>query len=374
MHVVLDLLHIRTPIYMGIANMAYNLAKGFHDYSKCQVSVLVWAEMSGFIAGAIDREMHQIVLPDRLKDVPRYRRGLCPSRVKELLAENKVDVILTTYFNLSSYVYPKAYHQICVVHDMQPFKNELDESHYYRALKWLLQSVAYYRLVPHIVTISQYVRGDVRRYSGKDPVVIYNSISERTAGEQRIKEIENIPYILDVNTFWKYKNTERLILAFCAIKDRIPHHLYLKGVNDNEDRYEDLSVFIDRLGVKDRVILDISNRSEEEMNYLYSHASLFVSPSLREGFGLTPIEASLHKVPVVVSNIETLLEVTDGLVDSFDPKSVESIAKVMLNALQHPPSSAELEGIAAHYKEKYSCKCQIDAYMRLVESVANMKN
>ena len=118
MHVVLDLLHIRTPIYMGIANMAYNLAKGFHDYSKCQVSVLVWAEMSGFIAGAIDREMHQIVLPDRLKDVPRYRRGLCPSRVKELLAENKVDVILTTYFNLSSYVYPKAYHQICVVHDI----------------------------------------------------------------------------------------------------------------------------------------------------------------------------------------------------------------------------------------------------------------
>ena len=60
MHVVLDLLNIRTPIFMGIANMAYNLARGFHDYSKCQVSVLVWSGMSEFIAGAIDRDMHQI--------------------------------------------------------------------------------------------------------------------------------------------------------------------------------------------------------------------------------------------------------------------------------------------------------------------------
>lgn len=368
MNIVLDLLHVRTPLYTGIAVMAFNLVRGFCEYSSWRVSILVWAGMSVFVADAIDKDVPRIVLPDELQRVPRRKRGLCPSCVIEELARYDIDVILTTCYTIESYVYPRKYHQVGVVHDIQPFKNYFDEGHYWRAWKWIMQSVVYYHLVSHIVTISEFVKKDVRKYSGKNSVVIYNSVSNDDVCELPIKKLENNPFILDVNSFWKYKNTERLILAFCAIKDLIPHTLYLKGVNDSKERYEELTEFICGKNLEDRVILDNSNRSREEMAYLYHHASLFVSPSLKEGFGQTPIEAALHCVPVVVSNIDTLLEVTGGLVEKFNPESVESKSKAMLHALQNPPSSIELKSIANHYRDKYSPKRQVEAYMQLIDS------
>lgn len=369
MHIVLDLLHVRTPVYTGIASMAFNLVRGFCEYSNWHVSILIWAGMAEFIADAIGKDIPKIILSDELQRVPRRKRGICPSCVKEKLAKHHADVILTTCYTIASYVYPRRYHQIGVVHDLQPFKNDFDEGHYWRALKWILQSVVYFHFVPHIVAISEFVERDIKRYSGRDTVTIYNSVCHETVSEQKIEEFENIPYILDVNSFWKYKNTERLIQAFCTIKDQIPHILYLKGVDDSKERYDEVMNFINEKGCKDRVVVDVCGRSKEEMTYLYRHASLFVSPSLKEGFGQTPIEASIHRVPVVVSNIETLREVTDGLVDCFDPHSPKSISKAILHALQHPRSSMDLEKIAAHYMEKYSPQRQIEAYMQLIESV-----
>ena len=368
-HVVLDLLHIHTPLYTGIASMAFNLVKGFHKYSEWKVSLLVWASVSEFVADATGGVAPQIALSDHLYGMSRLKRGLCPASVKDILVKNNVDVILTTCFTIESFVYPRCFRQIGVVHDMQPFKNEFDEKHYKVAFSWLLQSVFYYCIVPHLVTISNFVRNDVKKYCLRDPKVIYNCISEHTKGELPIKEVECKSYILDVNSFWKYKNTERLILAYCAIKEKIPHYLYLKGINDSQERYQDLLRLINERGVKDRVIIDVSSRTQEEMNYLYHHASLFISPSLREGFGQTPIEASLHQVPVVVSDIDTLQEVTAGMVGTFDPLSVESISNAMLNALKKQPSVIELEHIAARYRSMYSSKRQIEQYKHLIESV-----
>lgn len=349
--------------------MAFNLVKGFHKYSEWKVSLLVWTGVSDFVADATGGDAPLIILPDYLQGVSRLKRGLCPASVKDVLVQHNVDVILTTCFTIESYIYPRCFRQIGVVHDMQPFKNEFDEKHYRAALYWLLQSVFYYRKVLHLVTISNCVSSDVKKYCRRDSIVIYNSVSEHTKEEQSIKEIKYKSYILDVNSFWKYKNTERLILAFSAIKELIPHYLYLKGINDSQERYEDLLRLINEKGLTDRVIIDVSSRTQEEMNYLYHHASLFISPSLREGFGQTPIEASLHQVPVVVSDIDTLKEVTDDMVRTFDPLSVESISDVMLNALKQQPSVIELEHIAVHYRSKYSSKRQIEQYMHLIESV-----
>ena len=371
MHLLIDLQHIQFSFNTGIINFSFDLVKGFVKYSNWDIVLLVWDDQEGFIDKNLGIDLPKIVVPSHLKKVSRLRRGLCPSSVKKEIDKRGVDVILTVCFTISSYLYPKKYHQIGVIHDIQLLKIRLQERDWPCALYMFSNMFVYYRLLDKLVTISDFVRHDVKKLCGRNSTVIYNSINRNTENEQDIETIKNTPYILDVNSFFKYKNTENLIRAFSSIKDKIPHILYLKGYKDDGIRYEELMQFIKSEGCEERIIMDITNRTTEEMNYLYHHADLFVSPSFMEGFGMTPIEAAFHKAPVAVSNIGTLVEVTDGLVPTFDPRSVESISETILKVLNNPPSESDLAHIADHFRKKYSLENQVRAYMSLIETVKN---
>ncbi len=95
---------------------------------------------------------------------------------------------------------------------------------------------------------------------------------------------------------------------------------------------------------------------------------MFVTPSLKEGFGWTPIEAAVLKTPVLISNIDVLKEVTCGKIPTFDPYSVDDLAKKMLSTLETPPSMEERVALSAFYQEKYSLKKQIDGLTEIVLS------
>ena len=136
--------------------------------------------------------------------------------------------------------------------------------------------------------------------------------------------------------------------------------MYLKGYNSRCSDVNYLQSVVSKLKMVNRVVFDTSNRSEEEMRWLYAHADMFVSPSLKEGFGWTPIEAAILKTPVLISDIDVLKETTCGKMPTFDPYSVEDLANKMLSILECPPSIEEREALSAFYQERYSLKRQID--------------
>jgi glycosyltransferase involved in cell wall biosynthesis len=65
--------------------------------------------------------------------------------------------------------------------------------------------------------------------------------------------------------------------------------------------------------------------SDKELSVLYGEASVFVFPSLYEGFGFPILEAFHHGTPVVTSNISSMPEVAGNAAELVDPQSVESI-------------------------------------------------
>lgn len=62
--------------------------------------------------------------------------------------------------------------------------------------------------------------------------------------------------------------------------------------------------------------------SDEELMALYRHASVFVYPSLYEGFGIPPLEAMMCGCPVVVSDIKVFHEVYGDSVEYCDCHNV----------------------------------------------------
>jgi glycosyltransferase involved in cell wall biosynthesis len=201
---------------------------------------------------------------------------------------------------------------------------------------------------------------------GVDSFVIYNSIPfDFSVNEQPVDTVNGKRFILDVNRFNRYKNAEILIRSFNQIKNEIPHLLYLKGNKLNPAGYDFLKTLVSELKLENRVILDDSYRSKEEMRYLYRHADLFVSPSLKEGFGWTPIEAAILKTPVLISNIDVLMEVTCNKLPNFNPRSSNELSKKVLELLKNPPEKEEREKLAMFYLRKYSLKNQIDKMVKV---------
>src|SRR6202007_3468208 len=75
---------------------------------------------------------------------------------------------------------------------------------------------------------------------------------------------------------------------------------------------------------------------------MYRLASVFVFPSLYEGFGLPPLEAMASGTPVVTSNVSSLPEVAGGGAMLVDPYDVSSIVEGMRGVLSDPDLAREM--------------------------------
>jgi len=107
------------------------------------------------------------------------------------------------------------------------------------------------------------------------------------------------PYILYVGNNYPHKNLDRLKLA------------HQKLVED---------------GLNYELILVTDYVSDEELGELYKNASLFIFPSLWEGFGLPPLEAMKRGTVVVSSNAACLPEILGDAAIYFNPLNVDDMA------------------------------------------------
>jgi glycosyltransferase involved in cell wall biosynthesis len=85
----------------------------------------------------------------------------------------------------------------------------------------------------------------------------------------------------------------------------------------------------------------LGSLSDEELPALYAAASLFVFPSLYEGFGLPPLEAMACGAPTLVSSVSSLPEVVGEAAELCDPEPA-AIAAAMERVLRDPAHQVEL--------------------------------
>lgn len=140
------------------------------------------------------------------------------------------------------------------------------------------------------------------------------------------------PYVFNIAGFDVRKNLRVLLEAFSSFR-RAGHEewkLVIAGEphSDNRTIYPPIRPEIRRLGLEAAVELPGRVSEAKRLDY-FRGASMYVSPSLAEGFGLTCLEAMACGVPTIGSNRGSLPEVIEdgGLI--VDP-STEAVAHAMV--------------------------------------------
>lgn len=184
---------------------------------------------------------------------------------------------------------------------------------------------------------TEYVKeGLVKRFNvSPRKIVVTSAAAEMPYKRPRVDLLKfgiNKPYLLYVGNAYPHKNLERLIIAFGKLitEYMLDYQLVIAGRKDHF--HERLEQDVASVRLDDRVIFT-DYVSDAELAGLYKKASLYVFPSLSEGFGLPALEAMSYGVPVACSNATCLPEVAGDAAEYFDGRDEAEMAKVMAAVL-----------------------------------------
>lgn len=378
MKILFDLLYIVEPEPAGVKIYCFELINSFARYvPDAELAVIGISEQESFIRSAVKAKITYIAVNNDMRHwmhhAQNHLMGIKSWLQKDSNVADRIkcyDVCISPFANGPLIDFSYCLNHVGVIHDLQGVKIAWSESQSLKTLKFIFRCWQKYRRLNAIISISKTTKKAVDHFCLRRSHQIYNSISHMNYTDRRPIDfpVEFNEYILDVNSFFRYKNAKTLMQAFALIMNDYPKlKLYFKG-NNNPD-YEELPMLARNLDIESRVFFDRNFRTNEEMAWLYKHAKLFVSPSFMEGFGYTPVEAIINKIPTIVANIKTLKEVTQGCATLFDPYSVDELATILKSHLDNPISQNELERRAKRILDYYSDKVQIENFMEVIKKI-----
>ena len=242
---------------------------------------------------------------------------------------------IATYYSIPQWVHDAGMHATLIVHDLIPilhpeyFASDANK----RLLEEICSSISANDMA---VCVSASTRSDLLNFR-KDlnpDNVKFAHLAGADCFRKRDLSFDNLQpfnYILSACTLEPRKNMLTLVKAYKLLLTK--HNgqfmpLVLTGAMGwkTGKLFEDIEELNSQYRGK---IIITGYVSDEELAGLYSNTSVFVYPSLYEGFGLPPLEAMQCGAPVVVSNKSSLPEVVGEAGVMVDPLDVESIAEAI---------------------------------------------
>ncbi len=300
-----------------------------------------------------------------------FVKSIKTSKIKK---EN-LDVIIYPYVNPNT-VLPKKTKKIISILDVIPL-DEIENKNGSEYNKIKQENIDLMNKTERVVTLSNYSKKRLEEinpeYEG-EITVIPSPVNIPKKTKKISQEVINSEssYILSINSFFRHKNQITLLKAFDLIKDKIPNKLVFVGrpeLDSPSSGYREIEEYIKKNRLEDRVII-LSGISDEDRSSLLYNADLFVTTSLREGFGRTPVEAALCKIPVISSKETSLEEATMGEVFYYENgKDHEELSSKMLEVLENKPSKEELERISKKLKESYDEGEIAKRYIEIIKEI-----
>lgn len=163
------------------------------------------------------------------------------------------------------------------------------------------------------------------------PLSIFKPLGKTIVSDRLKKNGINFPYILSVGTLEPRKNLDKVIMSFLELRAEgqfLNYKLVLAGklgwkfsyikslIESNSDSIKHLGYVTDEL-----------------LPYLYNGSSVFLFPSIYEGFGIPVAEAIACGSRIITTKIDELIEASQGQGEYLDSPDVKSIKKSLMQVL-----------------------------------------
>ena len=245
------------------------------------------------------------------------------------------------------------------------------------------------RMVDKVFTISEFTKNEIVKYfpnvePQKMEVIHIGVDTDFFRQELDNSKIEilkskyHLPdkYLLFVGNLKHNKNAIALVKAMHALETRkqlYNHKLVITGKKDGF-----------RIGDNEVVDYIITHKLEHLVHFtgfvddldlpvLYSAASVFVFPSIYEGFGLPPLEAIACGCPVVCSNMASMPEVCGESVFYFDPQKEESLVSILADLINNEELKRSKATVAKQWIKQYDWSMTAEKHIRLINDAYSKK-
>jgi len=330
--------------------------------------------------GRVDRvNDYHILLPDaehpfaahanmhyRVVRVPLFRR-----RFWEQVAPLVIGPYDVLHFPYDSCVAWKRGKFVATIHDVKPLLFPELRSRVglnSRIEQWLVGDR--WKTIDHVITVSDHSRRDVLAQVPLRPDQVTVTPLGLDAGRFRPAERrrEGKPYVFCVAGSDPTKNVGCLVDAFATLPESLRARFDLLLAGDVCKR-TDLRASIERHGIGAQTKL-VGVVSDADLVAYYQQATVFVFPSLYEGFGLPVLEAMGCGCPVICSNAASLPEVAGDAALLIDPLQSGALAGELARLLESPSLQATLRvrgsARAKEFTWDRTAKQTVAAYERAV--------
>lgn len=275
---------------------------------------------------------------------------------------------------------------IVTIHDVIPMRLPLYQSGAkVKAYIQLVSRAAHSAAM--IITVSQHAKQDIidaLKLPAERIRVIYEAagneyqpITDRQIlAETRKRYGLNERYILYLGGLDQRKNVPQLVRAFAHLYRQIGDPQLQLLVAGNPDKqsgplFPDPRPVAADLGMTGQIIYRFID--EKDKPAIYSGASVFVFPSLYEGFGLTPLEAMSCGAAVVCSNRTSLLEVVGEAAISVDPEDTKALIEAMYRVLTNNTLHADLQARSLQRASQFNWRKTAQETLAVYEEIYNMR-
>lgn len=303
--------------FFGFGQFNYHLIKGLYHANPEDFKMTLHVKDKGKLKAEFD-------------DFFNYKKYFSFRRYPALRIRKKYDV----WHSLNQNIKIEPYHSIpyvLTVHDVN-FIDEVskDMSHEVniRFQEKLNRSSA-------ITYISEFAKTSTQAHFKVPNVpeyIIYNGnpITEITLPDTYIPQLTTSrPFLFSIGEFTKRKNFHTLVEMLALLPD---YDLILSGNSTTEYANEKLTKTIASLNLKTRVFIT-GKIGDLDKQYYLKNCTAFVFPSLREGFGIPPIEAMRFGKPVFLSNNTSLPEIGGKHAFYWNQYNPEYMASVFNNGM-----------------------------------------
>ncbi len=176
-------------------------------------------------------------------------------------------------------------------------------------------------------------------------------------------------FVLFVGTIEPRKNLLVLMRAFDQILRQTSRRPQLVVVGAEGWLMDELFAFIKQSSISDRLLLT-GYLDDDDLRALYSSCTVFVYPSIYEGFGLPPLEAMACGAPVIAGNIATFQETLGSAAQLVEPNDVEAFARSIVEILDDEDRRRALSrrGLeqAAKFSWQRTAKLTLEVYREIL--------